>query len=534
MPHLSLTIAIDGDRLRVTQEWEGLTLEASEVLGQIRESVAGASCIDLNTTQFEAHDDDGPLPLSVETSAGDGVPLRGWAVERRTQGQVVLDYYAEATTEWPSSPNAPLELRREGDGFTGALKCFLVLPPTLEAASFDLAWQPGAVVGARRNEPTFASSLGEAADALTGADVNELAHSYLICSTTALPHHTAGSVSAWWLTPPVFDVPTFVEQLGETYEAMAATFDAESHPYRVFLRASPYRGMNASAHPASFVIAMDPSTAPEARTLERTVTHELVHEWLHLDGPAGDTTWFNEGAADYYALTVARRRGVIDDDIFLAEVNTAARLGYANPFHDLTLDEAASQFWSDFRAHRLPYARGMFYLADLDARLRDADPGHGSRYGSRYGLDDLVRDVLRRQRAGEAVGLVEWCALVDSKLEGDERDAVQRMVFEPGGRPGRKTFSPGFTLTQIEAPIIEPGFHVDSFPAGRIIGLVAGGPADRAGLLEGESVELPTYETATHLEAGAPLIVTVDRDGRSTPVAVSASERTVVIPQWQR
>jgi hypothetical protein len=525
--HLSLSLSIDSDGLQVVGRWDGLVLARGEVLGEIRMFIAGAPCVALEADEFAARDERGPLPLREATTEGEGEPVRRWTVERATKGRIVVSYLATAVTEWLPSPHPPLELRREADGFSGAFKCFLVLPPGVEEASFELTWE-SASDAADTAGPVAVCSLGQAGgsqSAVSGVGLDVLTHTYVMCSTDPVAHHAVGDISTWWLTAPPFDVKPFTQQLSDTYREMAATFDAAPHPFRVFLRASPHRGMSASAHPASFVVAMDPTTPADERVLQRTVAHELVHEWLHLDGPTDSVTWFNEGAADYYALVVSLRRGVIDDQTFLSEVNTAARLGYASPFHGLTLVEAERLYWSDFRAHRLPYVRGMFYLADLDARLRQHKEQHT--------LDQGVRQVLSKQRAGMHVGLAEWCAIIDDLLGEDERAKIGRFVFNPGGRPRQGTFGSRFIIHDTEVPIVDPGFAADTFPARQVHGLVPGGPADRAGLTQGETVQLPTYEEAANLNVGDELIAEVWRDGRLVPLAIPLGGRSIVVPQWR-
>lgn len=198
---------------------------------------------------------------------------------------------------------------------------------------------------------------------------------------------------------------------------------------------------------------------------------------------------------------VPLRHGLIDETTFLSEVNTAARLGYANPFHHLTLREAARLYWTDFRAQRLPYVRGMFYLADLDARLRQSRRQHS--------LDEVVRQVHVQQRAGHQVDIQEWCAIVTRLLGQDERAQVQSLVFSPEGRPGDGTFGSRFTIKEMEVPLVEPRFDPATFPTRHVHGLVPGWPADRAGLRKGEPVQLPKYEEAANLNIGEELIVEV-------------------------
>jgi predicted metalloprotease with PDZ domain len=215
-------------------------------------------------------------------------------------------------------------------------------------------------------------SLGEGGGGdgeLAGTGLELLGDTYVMCGDLAERHQRDGQLSTWWLKSPGIDVEAFTARLATTYQVMFEAFDAPAHPSRVFLRTHPHRGANASAHPASFVMAMNPTKPLDEASLYETIAHELVHEWLHLDGPAEEVTWFVEGAADYYSLVLPFRIGMLDEEAFLHAVNFEAREGYANPRRNLSLRQAQGVFFSDFLAHRLPYARGMFYLADLDARL---------------------------------------------------------------------------------------------------------------------------------------------------------------------
>ena len=348
-----------------------------------------------------------------------------------------------------------------------------------------------------------------------------------MCGDLAERHHRDGQMSTWWLTPPGFDVQAFTNQLGRTYAVMAEAFDAPAHPYRVFLRTHPHRGLNASAHPASFVMAANPDKPLEESKLYETVAHELVHEWLRLDGRDHEISWFVEGSADYYSLVLPLRAGILDDDAFLRAVNLEARTCYANPRRHLTLAEAQRLFFSDFLAHWLPYTRGMFYLADLEARVRDATSGERS-------LDDVVRDVVRRRREGERIGPEEWCDRVDDVLPGNERDPLEALVFTGVGRPGPGTFGPRFEITEVEVPVLDIGFDPSTFITGRVCGLVPGEPADRAGLAEGDAIELPSYPEALALDVDDHLDVRVTREGQTRLLSIPLSGHTTWVPQWHQ
>ena len=293
----------------------------------------------------------------------------------------------------------------------------------------------------------------------------------------------------------------FLDRLADTYRVMSNAFDVPSHPFRVFFRSHPHRGLNGFAHPASFVMAVNPEKPLDPSKIYQTLAHELVHEWLHLDGPEEEVRWFNEGAADYYSLALPYRVGLIGEDAFLRAVNLGARTGYANPRRHLTMGEAEPLFFSDFFAHWLPYTRGMFYLADLDGRLRGVTSGAGS-------VDDIVVEVTRRRRDGERVGIHEWCTIVERTLPGDEQRRLNSLVFTGEGRPAPDAYGRRFEMIHVHCRHWIWG-STPYIINGRVTGLVPGGLADRAGLKEGDTVDLPSFHDALALDVNDVITIGV-------------------------
>jgi hypothetical protein len=500
-----------------------------ETLGQLRLSIAGAPTLQLEDGAVTAKDALGAVPLAVTMSDGDGdEPRRCWTVGRSTSGPIEMSYLAEPAVTEPAPAIAPLELRAEGGGLSGALKCFLVLPPGPEDLTFVLRWSRPDGQDRTCDGWMAVTSMGEGEGRdgeLAGVGLELLGDTYVMCGDLADHHHRDGELSTWWLTPPGIEVEGFSARLGETYQVMAEAFDAPAHPYRVFLRTHPHRGANASAHPASFVMAVNPANPLDEASLYETIAHELVHEWLHLDGPAEEVTWFSEGAADYYSLVLPLREGMLDEEAFLRAVNLEAREAYSNPRRNLHLRQAHQVFFSDFLAHRLPYARGMFYLADLDARLRLATSG-------RQSVDDVVRFVVRSRRAGERVGVEQWCARVQEILPDNEMPILDGLVFTGLGRPGKGCFGPRFEAETVQVPILDVGFDPSTFVTRRVRGLVPGGAADHAGLREGESIDLPRYPEIVRMNVGDMLAIDVTRDGEVARISIPLIGKTAPVPQW--
>lgn len=529
MAHLLVTLAVDPRGVLVTWRLVDVALDAGEPLGQLPLSIVGAPTLQFDGEVVAATDELGPVPLVTSlTEDDDGGHLRMWSVGRSTFGPVEVSYLVEPVAEEPRPATPPLELRGEGVGLSGALKCFLVLPPGPEDLTFELRWnRPDA--GDRPPDSWMAvSSLGEGDGRdgeLAGSGLELLGDTYVMCGDLADRHHRDGQLSTWWLTSPGIDVEAFTARLGTTYQVMSEAFDAPAHPYRVFLRTHPHRGAAASAHPASFVMAINPAIPLDEASLYETIAHELVHEWLHLDGPAEEVTWFVEGAADYYSLVLPHREGMLDDESFLRAINFEARECYANPRRDLTLREAQQLFFSDFLAHRLPYVRGMFYLADLDARLGRATSGHWS-------VDEVVRGVLRSRRAGERVGIEQWCTRVQEVLSDAEMPILDALVFTGVGRPGEDCFGPRFERETVQVPVLDVGFDPSTFVTRRVRGLVPGGAADQAGLREGEVIDLARYPEIVRLNVGDVLDIGVTRDGEAARITIPLAGETAPVPQW--
>jgi hypothetical protein len=146
----------------------------------------------------------------------------------------------------------------------------------------------------------------------------------------------------------------------------------------------------------SFLLSF-PDTQADATELRETIAHETVHNWISsIGGPPGTTLWFSEGMTVHYTRELLFRSGLFTAEEYLDSVNDTAANYYTNPLNDLPNEDIAAGFWKDARIRRLPYVRGSFYFADVDARIRERSDGERS-------LDDLVTEIIAIRSAGAAV-----------------------------------------------------------------------------------------------------------------------------------
>lgn len=89
-------------------------------------------------------------------------------------------------------------------------------------------------------------------------------------------------------------------------------------------------------------------------------------------------------------------------------------------------------------------------------------------------------------------------------------------------------------MREEQVPVLDVGFDPSTFITRRVQGLVPGGAADRAGLEEGDVVELPSYAEALALDANESLNIRITRNGDTTLVTIPLDGHTTAVPQWHK
>jgi len=470
----------------------------------------------------QATDARGPVTL-VARDAADG-SARQWISERALQGALQVAYRVPIdNTPSPLGTGPPFGLRTEGGGFSGLGTMFLPTPtdprPVALAVHFDLD-ALGAGARARTNH-----GPGDVALASAGP-VSRITQAYfMVGAVHAFPSEpsNAGFAGAWLLPVP-FDAPHLMDWTAQLYRWYMRWFQADTgRPYTVFLRFNPVNPGGGVALPNAFVVTHDGERTPVAEL--RTV---LAHEMLHTQ-VSGIAQWFSEGIATYYQRILPVRAGLLAPDAFLDDLNEHAARYYANALNATPMSEVGPRFWEDTRIRTLPYDRGSFYVAVVNTRSRKASGGQRS-------IDDVVRALVTRGRAGERNTEETWLDLVRREYGEAARDDLQAMRDGVLMLPDSDAFGSCFRRVTRPFPRFELGFEPRILAErGRVVrGLVPGSAAERAGLRDGDEIVVPTSLDNVGGRPEKTITYQVRRDGRTFPVTYLPRGEMVDVYQWER
>ncbi len=428
-----------------------------------------------------ARDDDGPVPLtqSEEPPTPQGV-YRRWSVTRATHGDVTVNFHAPPRHITAATNNGPLfDLREEAGAFLGAGVGFMATPVPPGPWRVHLAWDlSGAPAGSRG-----VWSMGDGAvDTVLPSEA--LAFSYYgVGPLKRFPATESGRFGFYWASDPPFDPADLAQRIEKLYGSMSAFFGDTSSSYRVFARSNPYLGTGGTSLAHSFMFGYHAPAKPTADSLQLLIAHEMAHTWPAMQGEHGDTAWYSEGTAEYYSLALSWRAQAITLDKVLRTLNERADAYYTNPYRGLSNPQAAEKFWTDPVAQTVPYGRGWLYLVQTDAEIRAASQGKRS-------LDDVVRELYRRETAKQPYGIPQWLELVSREI-GPAKAKAGYDHMASGGlmTPPAEAFAPCLTAVSHPAQPFELGFARSSLNDERVVkDLVAGSAADKAGVRNGDVI----------------------------------------------
>lgn len=531
-PKLDLVMtphASDGPKsyLGVKMTMQAPALKAGEGLVRLPLTLVGIPSARYDGDALTAKDAKGAIPLTQaeEPPTPQGV-YRRWSVGRDTVGDVVVRYDARPRVITAATNNGPLfDLREEAGGFAGSGNGFVAAPVRPGPWRVHLAWDLSAAPKGSRGVWT----LGEGTvDAVVPSEVLQFSY-YYAGPVKSYPAEPGADFAFYWLSDPPFDAAQLGDKMKALYASMASFFSDNGSNYRMFVRQNPYKGTGGTGLGRSFMFGYNAAAKPTVDGLQGLLSHEMAHTWPAMQGEHGDTAWYSEGTAEYYSTVLSFRAGAISVDKVINTFNDRADAYYSNPYRALSNPDAAKKFWTDPVAQTVPYGRGFLYLLQAESAIRAASKGQ-------RGLDDVVKELRRRQVAGEPYGIAQWLELVGKEV-GPERAKAGYDYMVSGGllRLPTDIYAPCLVVVEHPARPFQLGFARSSLNDDRVVrDLEPGSPADVAGVRNGDVVVEVNDINAVRGKADMPLVLTLRRGETQLTVSYLPRGAPVEGYHWER
>jgi predicted metalloprotease with PDZ domain len=463
-------------------------------------------------------DAQGASPMTLQDKEGN----LGWTTTRALEGALNISYHLPLENIPLLRGGPPVQLRIDGDGFSGAGNMLIALPQIETPYRIEIRWDLTAMgAGA-----TGVTSYGDGNVALPAGPISRLGSTLFMAGhLKRWPEKSAGAFSAVWLGEPPFDPRPAMEWTSKLHHWMSGFFkdDAEP-PYRVFLRYNPMNAGGGAAFTHSFLVTH--GTGVTGESLKSILGHEMTHTWTANDDLG---KWYNEGNAVYYQALLAWRAGLMTADQYLADLNQTAGRYYTDAMRATPEDQVDAHFWEDTRIRVLPYDRGAMYFAVLNGKIRKKSAGRRS-------IDDLIQTMIVRERKGEKLSDATWVGLLRQEL-GEDGLAVHNSMLAGGlVLPESDDFGPCFHRTIKKIRQFDLGFDNASLLGAvkTIKGLKPGSEAAKAGVRDGDTVSYGVALDAVQAEVNRTLTLQVTRDGKTFPLIYLPRGEAVDAYQWER
>lgn len=525
--------------VRVRINFDPGSIDAGQALFVMPLITANVDTFATSIMSLKVTDKRGVVPLSVRdkastgaTDADDDGTRREWIVRRRTEGAITATYSVPATNARPPrGPAPPIGFMADGGAFSGAGSMFLLHPTGERRYRLSINW----ILSALPQGAIGASSLGIGPSIsekpLSGSELESV---FFLAGNIGRVDEVkpdTGFFGAWQGKPP-FEPQPLLDWTKTLYGHYLSFFrPPELVKYGVFLRYNPINAGGGVAMYQSFVATFGSGAGADEEKLRFTLAHEMFHTFQpKISQPGGlETAWFSEGSANLYQSRLPLRYGLVGSQAFLRDLNYYAGRYYTNVMADQPNNEIAKRFWSDTRIRTLPYDRGMFYLATVDAAVRRRSRGRRS-------LDNILNELLAAERSGHETRLVDWETALSRDLGPDAVTEFQAFLAGRVPLPPSDAFGPCFRRTTAKLRRYELGFDsaVLAEPRRIVRGLQSGSAAAIAGVRDGDEIVLPVPQDAIQGNQTETLKLRLRRGGRDFDVSYLPRGETIDAYQWVR
>lgn len=482
----------------------------------------------------KAHDDGGDFAVTASAGSAGGVDL---SPERAPHGATVTVGYDVLAGD--DAPDDPGGLYVVEDRFRAAGEKLIALPAVAEGAHGGVAIR---IDGEALKASGAASSLGVGAGRKVTVPFRALRYCTFVAGSLGMQvidDPAAGHDEGAWLGYTAFDPRPTVAELAQMRsslrELVKGGSDAGSWTYLFVSQTRPIGSFTTTPRWASALLQVGPAE-PWNAGIRLSMAQQLARRWIggevRLAADAGheaETAWFNDGVSRYLATALLARLQSLSPnetrDAITGELSVLA----TSPDGTMPNATLAPLVVKDDVARATAMARGALYALAESAAIRARSKGEKS-------LVDVLVAIVRQVEESKQGPLPQqaWLDAV-SKEDPDAAKTFDALVTK-GGKitlPAA-ALGPCFRPGSGEYVAFDPGFDLEATRAskdGKATGVRAGGPAAKAGLVEGDIID---SMQAREGDGTAPVKLVVVRGGSKVTLSYVPRGARGVGQTWTR
>lgn len=352
-------------------------------------------------------DDNGKLGFERQEERHQHRKEKWMIVQKETKGSISLSYETKFN---PARPNPVMDMGYEPNGVTGTGYSWL---PVLPDGKYEVHMQFH-----KEEVPKDCRLLcgyGEDEILMKLDSTGLLDVFYCFGIVKAVEEENFGY---YWMDRDGFDATEVAAWTKNLFLKMAEFFRDTKETYKIFARARSCHGSGGVAATRSYTYIYDPDNLPDFSALKFLFAHEMVHNWAHMqDKPYGTCTWYVEGMADYYSMVLPWRFGMVTREELIKQLQSCVDQYYENPCRMMQNRELGDLLFHDLEATTVPYGRGLFYLMQVDQRIRE-------KTGGKKNLDAVFQVLRGLDLKGEKLQNGAWLRTVWEETGLDETEQL--------------------------------------------------------------------------------------------------------------